>query len=162
MKKKNGAVAEDPSEKLVSPHSKYTDVLSFHGQRELHFSPLLSITKASQCFYLLVSSAGKYFLKPPFLSGKFLCPLNPHFQAPTPSGNLSWLPLSSPSQPRPLSKLLLHGTVSVFSHITRPRGEEPWSSVFCTPGQEWDICCNALKRPVEPKNVAWNYRVWVS
>ena len=32
--------AEDPSEKLVSPHSKYTDVLSFHGQRESHFSPL--------------------------------------------------------------------------------------------------------------------------
>lgn len=121
MKKKNGAVAEDPSEKLVSPHSKHTDVLSFHGQRESHFSLLLSIAKASQCFYLLVSSAGKYFLKPPFLSGKFLCPLNPHSQAPTP-GNLSWLPLPSPSQPRPLSKLLLYGTVSVFSHITRPRG----------------------------------------
>ena len=85
-------------------------------------SKSLSIAKASQCFYLLVSSAGKYFLKPPFLPGKFLCPLNPHSQAPTPSGNLPWLPLPSPSQPKPLSQLFLHGTVSIFSHITSPRG----------------------------------------
>ena len=85
-------------------------------------SKSLSIATASQCFYLLVSSAGKYFLKTPFLPGKFLCPLNPHPQAPTPSENLPWLPLPSPSQPKPLSKLFLHGTVSMFSHITSPRG----------------------------------------
>ena len=98
--------------------------------------------KHHQGFSMFLSScfiSRKYFLKPPFLPSKFRCPLNPDSQAPTPSGSLPWLPLPSPSQPRPLSKLLPHGTVSIFTHhqTQRSSGEELWSSVFCTPGQEW-------------------------
>lgn len=83
-------------------------------------------------FLFCLSGAGKYF-KSPFLPSKFRCPLNLDSQAPTPPGNLPDCLFHS---------LAAHAsvkTLSLFSHITRargPSGEELWSSVFCTPGQE--------------------------